>query len=199
MARRCWRPLDAANLFLVPLDDERRWYRYHHLFAEVLRARLQRTVGKEGTAPLHARAAGWYEDHGEVTEAFRHAVAAGDFERAARLIEGNWLRVGHAGEMNTVLRWFEAMPEEVIRARPVLSGAYAWVLWLTGRMDAVEPYLDAADEAWERQAAAGTIDPDHARWRAGGPALRTQLARHRGQLGEAVEYAQQTLALAAPG
>jgi len=189
--------LDAANLFLVPLDDERRWYRYHHLFAEVLRVRLQRAVGKEGLAPLHARAADWHEEHGEVAEAFKHAVAAPDFERAARLIEGNWLRVGHAGQMNTVLRWLESMPEEVVRARPMLSGAYAWVLWLTGRMDAVEPYLDAASDAWERQAAAGVVDPDYVRWQAGGPALRTNLARHRGQLEEAIQFARQTLALAA--
>jgi LuxR family maltose regulon positive regulatory protein len=100
--------------------------------------------------------------------------------------------------MNTVLRWFESMPEEVIRARPMLSGAFAWVLWLTGQMDAVEHYLDAAGEAWEQQAAEGTIDPDHARWQAGGPALRTNLARHRGQLEEAAQFARQTLALADP-
>jgi LuxR family maltose regulon positive regulatory protein len=191
--------LDTANLFVVPLDDERRWYRYHHLFAEVLRVRLQRAAGKEGLAPLHTRAGEWYEDQGDVTEAFKHAVAARDFERAARLIEGNWLRMGHAGEMNTVLRWLESMPEEVVRARPMLSGAYAWVLWLTGHMDAVEPYLDATTEAWERQEAAGVTDPDHARWRAGGPALRTNLARHRGQLQEAIHFAHQTLALAVEG
>ncbi len=190
--------LDTANLFLVPLDDERRWYRYHHLFAEVLRVRLQRTAGKESLAPFHIRASEWYEDCGEVTEAFRHAVAAHDFERAARLIEGNWLRVGHAGQMNTVLRWLQLMPEEVVRARPMLSGAFAWVLWLTGRMDAVEPYLDAAGVIWERQAAEGTMDPDHARWQAGGPALRTNLARHRGQLQEAIRFARQTLELAVP-
>ena len=126
--------LDTANLFLVPLDDERRWYRYHHLFAEVLRARLQRTAGKGGLAPLHTRAAEWYEDHGEVNEAFKHAIAAQDFERAARLIEENWLQMGHAGQMNTVLRWLQSMPDEVIRARPMLSGAYAWGLavWRDG-------------------------------------------------------------------
>jgi LuxR family maltose regulon positive regulatory protein len=189
--------LDTANLFLVPLDDERRWYRYHHLFAEVLRARLQRAAGKDDLAPLHTRAAEWYEDHSEVTEAFKHTIAAQDFERAARLIEENWLQMGHAGQMNTVLRWLESMPDEVIRARPMLSGAYAWVLWLTGRMDAVESYLDAAGEAWARQAAEGTMDPAHVRWQAGGPALRIQLSRHRGQLEESIQFARETLALAA--
>jgi LuxR family maltose regulon positive regulatory protein len=132
-----------------------------------------------------------------VTEAFKHAVAAQDFERAARLIEENWLRMGHAGQMNTVLRWLQSMPDEVIRARPMLSGAYAWVLWLTGRMDAVESYLDAAGDAWARQAAEGTMDPAHARWQAGGPALRIQLARHRGELEESIQFARETLALAA--
>jgi LuxR family maltose regulon positive regulatory protein len=190
--------LDTANLFLVPLDDERRWYRYHHLFAEVLRARLQRTAGWESLTSLHLRASKWYEDHGEVSEAFKHAVAAGDYERAGRLIEENWLQMGHAGEMNTVLRWLESMPEKIVRARPMLSAAYAWVLWLTGRMDAVEPYLDAAGEAWERQAAAGEMNPDDVRWQAGGPALRTNIARHRGQLEEAIYFARQTLAMAAP-
>jgi LuxR family maltose regulon positive regulatory protein len=188
--------LDTANLFLVPLDDERRWYRYHHLFAEVLRARLQRAAGKEGLAPLHTRAAVWFEAHGWVGQAFKHAVAAQDLERAGRLIEENWLRMGHAGEMNTVLGWLESMPDEVVRARPMLSGAYAWVLWLTGHMDATEPYLDAADVAWEREEAAGTLDPDHVRWRAGGPALRTALARHRGHLDEAIHFARQTMDLA---
>jgi LuxR family maltose regulon positive regulatory protein len=191
--------LEQANLFIVPLDDERRWYRYHHLFAEVLRALLQRTVGKEGLVPLHTRAAEWYEEQGEVNEAFRHAAAAEDFERAARLIEENWLHVGHAGRMNTILRWLETMPEDVVRARPVLSLAYAWALWLTGQMDAAEPYMDAASEALDRQEAAGVSDPGRARWRAGIVALRLQLARHRGQLEKAIEFADQTLALAPPG
>ncbi len=189
--------LDTANLFLVPLDDERRWYRYHHLFAEVLRARLQRIAEKQGLALLHTRAAEWYEEHGEVPEAFKHAATAQDYERAARLVEENWLRMGHAGQMNTVLRWLQSMPDEVIRARPMLSGAYAWVLWLTGHMEAVETYLDAAGDAWARQAAEGTMDPAHVRWQAGGPALKIQLARHRGQLEESIQFARETLSLAA--
>jgi LuxR family maltose regulon positive regulatory protein len=189
--------LDTGNLFLVPLDDERCWYRYHHLFAEVLRARLKRAAGKQGLAPLHTRAAQWYEDHGEVTEAFKHAVTAEDFERAARLIEENWLRMGHAGRMNTVLGWLESMPDKVVRTRPMLCGAFAWVLWLTGRMDAVESYLDAAGDLWARQEAEGTMDPAHVRWQAGGPALKIQLARHRGQLEESIQFARETLSLAA--
>jgi LuxR family maltose regulon positive regulatory protein len=190
--------LEQANLFIVPLDDERRWYRYHHLFAQVLRAFLQRAAGVEGVASLHLQAAQWYEAHGEVNQAFKHALAAQDFERAARLIEENWLRVGHAGQMNTILRWLASLPEAIVRARPLLSLAYAWALWLTGQMEAVEPHLDAAAAGWDRPEAAGEAGPGSAPWRAGGVALRLQLARDRGQLQEAVHLARQTLALADP-
>lgn len=187
--------LEQANLFVVPLDDERLWYRYHHLFAQVLRAFLQRTTTKEGMASLHTRAAEWYELHGEANEAFKHAVAAEDFQRATRLIEENWLRVGHTGRIKRILRWLESMPEEVLRKRPVLSLAYAWALWLTGQIGAVEAHLDAAAAGWERQETTGVMDPDRARWKAGCVALRLQLVRHRGELNEAIRLAHQTLAL----
>jgi LuxR family maltose regulon positive regulatory protein len=191
--------LERGNLFVVPLDDERRWYRYHHLFAEVLRAFLQRSAGAEGLAGLHRRAAGWYEAQGLADDAFKHAMAARDLEGAARIIDENWVQVGHAGEMNTVLGWLASMPQEVVREQPALSMAYAWALWLTGQMDAVEPHLDAADERWAQQAAADGADPNWNLWRAGIVALRTQLARNRGQLAEAMGFARETLALAAPG
>jgi LuxR family maltose regulon positive regulatory protein len=189
--------LEQANLFVVPLDDQRRWYRYHHLFAQVLRAFLQRTATRGSIASLHTRAAQWYEAHGEAHEAFKHAVAAGDFERAARLIEENWLRVGHTGRIRRILRWLESMPEGVLRARPVLSLAYAWILWLTGQLDGVETHLDAAAAAWKRLEAAGALDPERARWKTGALALRIQLALYRGQLEEAVHLARETLSLAA--
>jgi LuxR family maltose regulon positive regulatory protein len=133
-----------------------------------------------------------------VNEAFKHALAAQDLERAARLIEQNWVRVGHAGQMNTILRWLASMPEDMVRSRPMLSLGYAWALWLTGQMDAVEPHLDAAVAGWEAQEAAGVADPFHSRWRAACMALRLQLARHRGHLDEAIRFSRQTLALAAP-
>ena len=192
------RALDRANLFIVPLDDERRWYRYHHLFAEVLRAFLRRDVGKEGLAPLHTRAAEWYEAHGEINAAFKHAIAAQDFERAARLVEENWLRVGHAGNMNTILRWLESMPDEIIQERPMLRMAFAWALWLTGQTDAVEPYLDAVATTWEGQPTADVADPHQVRLRVGTLILRMYLARHRGQLEEMLGFARRALALAPP-
>ena len=85
-ARRCWRRWTAANLFVVPLDDHRQWYRYHHLFADVLRAQLL-DERPDQVPDLHRRASEWYEQNGEPSEAVRHALAAGDFERAAGLVE----------------------------------------------------------------------------------------------------------------
>jgi LuxR family maltose regulon positive regulatory protein len=190
--------LERTNLFIVPLDDERCWYRYHHLFAEVLRAFLRRDVGKEGLAPLHTRAAEWYEEQEEINAAFKHAVAAQDFERAARLIEENWLRVGHAGNMNTILRRLETIPGEIIQERPMLSMAFAWALWLTGQMDAVEPHLEAVATTWEGQPTADVADPRQVRLRVGTLILRMYLARHRGQLEEMLGFARRALALAPP-
>jgi LuxR family maltose regulon positive regulatory protein len=79
--------LDAANLFIVPLDSERRWYRYHRLFADLLRARLGQSLGAPGITSLHSRAAGWYESQGMLADAVKHALEAGEFEHAARLVE----------------------------------------------------------------------------------------------------------------
>lgn len=190
------RALERGNLFVVPLDDERRWYRYHHLFAEVLRAFLRRQEGKDVVDDLHRRASCWYEDHGEPDQAFGHAAAGQDYERAARLIEENWLRVGHSGRIKTILHWLEMMPDDVVRERPLLSLVYAWALWLTGRVAASEPHLDAAAAGWDREEAAGIVNPDRRRWRAGGTALRIQLVRHRGDLEAAMRFARETLRLA---
>src|SRR5262249_13825010 len=108
---------EHANLFLVPLDNERRWYRYHHLFAELLRLRLQQSTtsstGDERSviAELHRRASQWYEDNDLEIEAFHHAVAAHDGERAARLVEGKGIPLQFRGALTPVLRWLESLPK----------------------------------------------------------------------------------------
>ena len=99
--------LEHANLFLVPLDNERRWYRYHHLFAELLRQRLQQSAEADDIADLHIRASQWYEANGQELEAFHHAAAANDVERAARLIEGDGLPLYYQGEATPVRRWLD--------------------------------------------------------------------------------------------
>ncbi len=117
--------LEQANLFLARLDDERRWYRYHHLFAEVLRERLLDEQAEQ-LPELHRRAGAWLEQHGLSEEAINHAIAGGDYEQAARLVEqlsGNLLRKGASA---SVARWLEAMPVEVVHARPRLCLIYGW-------------------------------------------------------------------------
>ncbi len=112
--------LDRGNLFLVPLDDRRRWYRYHQLFADVLQARL--LDEQPGQVPdLHRRASAWYQQNGEPSEAIRHALAAGDFERAADLVELAIPAMRRTRQEATVRGWLEVLPDEVVRVRPVLS------------------------------------------------------------------------------
>jgi len=117
--------LDRANLFLVPLDDRRQWYRYHHLFADVLMARLK-DEQPDRVPELHRRASDWYEHNGDRSEAIRHALAGEDFDRAASLIESAVpaLRQGH--QEVTALRWLRALPDEVIGRRPFRRVACAW-------------------------------------------------------------------------
>jgi len=132
--------LDRGNLFLVPLDDRRRWYRYHHLFADVLQARL--LDEQPGQVPdLHRRASAWYEQNGEQPVAISHALAAGDFERAADLVELAIPAMRRGRQEAAVRGWLEVLPGELIRARPVLSVAYAWALLVSGELDGVQTRL----------------------------------------------------------
>ena len=145
--------LERANLFIVPLDNERRWYRYHHLFADLLRQRLQQSTttspGDEGTgvAELHKRASVWYEDNGLELEAFHHAAAANDIERTERLIEGAGVPLHYRGSAVPVLHWLESLPTAVLDARPSLWVTYASALFFVGQHTAVEQKLQAAEAA----------------------------------------------------
>jgi LuxR family maltose regulon positive regulatory protein len=138
--------LERANLFLVPLDNERRWYRYHHLFADLLRQRLHQTSTWSVTE-LHARASQWFEDHGLEIQAFQHAAAANDVERAERLIEGQGVPLQFRGAGAPVLSWLESLPTPVLDARPSLWVTYATALFFSGRHTAVEQKLQAAEAA----------------------------------------------------
>ncbi len=150
--------LDRGNLFLVPLDDRRRWYRYHHLFADVLRARL--LDGQPDRVPdLHRRASAWYEQEGEPSEAIRHALTAQDFERAAYLVELAIPAMRQARQEATARRWLEALPDELIRVRPVLSVGYAGALLVSGQLEGVEARLRDA-ERWLDTTADARMGPD---------------------------------------
>lgn len=134
--------LDRANLFLVALNSERRWYRYHHLFAELLRKRLDPTVA----ASLHIRASSWYEANGFALEAFHHAVCAHDTKRAARLAEGAGLPLIFRGAVTPVLQWLESLGEQEKNELPGLWVMQASALLMTGKTTGVEPKLQAAEK-----------------------------------------------------
>lgn len=140
--------LERANLFLVSLDNERRWYRYHHLFADLLRQQLHQSAAEDDITALHVRASEWLEANGRELEAFQHAAAANDVARAARLIEGQGLPLYFRGEAVPVRQWFESLPEAEFEARPSLWVMYASVLTLTGRLhDTIEEVLQSAETA----------------------------------------------------
>ena len=140
--------LERSNLFIVPLDNERRWYRYHHLFADLLRRRLHQTASspaKDDVTELHLRASQWYEDNGLELEAFHHAAAANDIERAERLIEGKGVPLQFRSAGATVLNWLQSLPGAVLNARPSLLMTYASTLMMTGQPSAVEQQLQAVE------------------------------------------------------
>jgi LuxR family transcriptional regulator, maltose regulon positive regulatory protein len=138
--------LERANLFLVPLDDRRRWYRYHHLFADVLHARLL-DEQPDRVPELHRRASAWYARNGEQAAAIHHALAAEDFERAADLVELAMPAMRRERREATLRGWLEMLPDELFPARPVLSNGYVGALLATGAVEGVESRLRDA-ERW---------------------------------------------------
>jgi LuxR family maltose regulon positive regulatory protein len=182
--------LEQANLFLVPLDDERRWYRYHHLFADLLRNRLEQTRRNQ-VVTLHRRASAWCERKGLVPEAASHALAAGDVERVAHLAEHHALAMMDHGELTTIARWLSALPEETVRSQPWLCVAQAWPLAYAGQGDAVQPLLQDAEQALpalaegqgaERRRIAGHL-----------AAIRAYVLGARGNVRTALELAHEAL------
>ena len=145
--------LERANLFIVPLDDERRWYRYHHLFADLLRHRLHQRASTSATgekrevAELHIRASQWYEDNGLDIEAFQHAAAANDIDRAERLMDGRGIPLHLRGAVTTIVNWLDSLPTTVLNARPSLWWRHASMLLVIGQTTGVEEKLNAAEAA----------------------------------------------------
>ena len=147
--------LERANMFIVSLDEERRWYRYHHLFADALRQRLRQSLapsagGAAGAiAELHVRASAWCEENGLEIDAFHHAVAAGDSERAERLVEGRGMPLYFRGVLVPVMNWLKSLPTETLDARPVLWTAWASATLATGAAEDADEKLRAAESALE--------------------------------------------------
>ena len=182
--------LDRENMFVVPLDQERRWYRYHRLFGDLLRQRLQ------GTRPdqppiLHLKASEWYEDNGFTERAIRHAAKAADFDRAAQLAEQAWRTMHTSYGGVTWLRWVESIPDEVVRARPVLSTGYAWSLIDSGDLEHADLRLKDA-ERWldshsgERQPSGNAAINQAAMGETDNRSLAGSIANARAYLAEAL-------------
>jgi LuxR family maltose regulon positive regulatory protein len=136
--------LERGNLFLVPLDDRREWYRYHHLFADVLQAHLLDERPDE-VPGLHRRASQWYTENGEPAEAIGHALVGEDFERAADLVELAIPAMRRTRQETAVHGWLKALPDEVVRVRPLLSVGYAGALLSGGELEGVEGRLRDAE------------------------------------------------------
>ncbi len=174
--------LESANLFLLPLDAERCWYRYHRLFADLLRRRLFQHVGAMAIASLHQRASVWYEGQGLLPEAIDHALLAGEYPRAATLIEQAAGPALMRSEVATFLGWVERLPKALQRERLTLSLLHAWALLLGGRS------LDAVESRLQEAGAGSGLLPGQA------APLRAFVAACRGQIPHAVELSRQALA-----
>jgi LuxR family transcriptional regulator, maltose regulon positive regulatory protein len=195
--------LERSNLFVVPLDDERTWYRYHHLFADVLRARV-RVGAPEQVSNAHRQASGWFAVHGMIEDAVSHSLAAEDFERAAYLVEAALPDLRRTRQDKLVLGWIRALPDKVVRRSPVLSVMAAWSLMMAGDLDAVDPRLDDAEAAL----VAAAHDPERTTAWADTDDLRTapatvavyraSLAQARGDVADTVRHAERALDLAGP-
>ena len=202
--------LDRGNMFLVPLDDRRQWYRYHHLFADVLQARLLDEQPGQ-VADLHRRASAWYERSGEQSVAIGHSLAAGDFGQAADLVERALTAMSQTRQEATVRGWLELIPDEVIRVRPVLIVAVAWVLLSDGQFEGVdgrlrdaERWLDAAQGTGAGSPAAPAEmvvvnEEEYRRLPGTIETYRAALALARGEPLDAVRHAQRALDLAPAG
>ena len=200
--------LERRNLFLVPLDGERRWFRYHHLFADVLQAHLEdEQAGR--AQELHARAGEWYELEGDLTEAIRQTLAARSFDRAAELIERALPAMRRARQETLLRTWVQEIPDPLIRRRPVLSVGLAGALLATGELAGVEGRLDDAERQLASPPGIGAesgspgpgiafVDEGELRRVPGQIGMfRTALAQVPGDLTATREQAQRTLAVAA--
>jgi LuxR family maltose regulon positive regulatory protein len=197
--------LERGNFFIIGLDDKRQWYRYHHLFGEVLHTHL-RAEQPGQVAVLHRHASEWFEQNGFTAEAIEHALAAGDFERVADLAEQALPGMRSSRQGATMLGWLNALPDQALRNRPVLKVGYGWALLACGHLDKVEAQLHEAEQwlAPETEALHPqnqkmvVVDPTEFQRVPGAIAIyRAALAQAHGDVAGAVKYASRALDLSA--
>lgn len=192
--------LERSNLFVVSLDDRRLWFRYHHLFADVLRAHLL-DEQPDLVTMLHQRASDWYIDNGLPAYAVQHAFAADDLERVARLAEVTWSAMDQSRQFTLWLEWAQAIPDEMMQVRPVLGVGYAWALLEAGELEAGETQLNAAEQLLNNAPRETMIVDDEAEFQrlpASIASARTYLAQAYDDTAGTLRYAQQALDLLPP-
>jgi LuxR family transcriptional regulator, maltose regulon positive regulatory protein len=192
--------LERDNLFLIPLDETRRWYRFHHLFRDLLRAQLERSA-PEVAVELHRRAAAWAEEHGLIEDAIHHHLSSGQAERAASLVERNLAETLRRGETVTLKRWLSSLPDEALRALPALSVACAVMAVHLGQVPEAERLLERAERGsgphteGRRFATDGGMVADV---RAATALLKAEIASTRGDADATVRAATSALAALSP-
>jgi LuxR family maltose regulon positive regulatory protein len=176
--------LEHANLFIIPLDQSCNWYRYHQLFADLLRQRLNASESYS-QKELHQQASQWFQREGLLSEAIQHALAAMDWETAAEMIQDNAVQMLGVGELMTLIHWIKALPNSVIYNRPELCQNYGWALTLTGQLDTAEIYLQQAENlAQNDETLLGPI-----------LVARAYHLRVRGDVSQAIDYARRALSI----
>jgi LuxR family maltose regulon positive regulatory protein len=188
------------SLFLIPLDAQRTWVRYHHLFADLLRARLKHD-DPQALPELYRKASAWFESQGLLHEGMHYAQLNGDPYFTSRFVERTWVQLLHMGEIDAGLRWLAALPVEIVQDRPILASAYAWALCLKGQPDGVEAYLHMAEKAIEGPVEPDLLHPDediYLRVRTEVAIVRAFALRLQGQLEASIAWGEKARELA-PG
>jgi LuxR family maltose regulon positive regulatory protein len=187
--------LQRRNLFVIPLDNEHYWFRYHHLFAEFLKSHLKRTRAADFPS-LHRRAAEWFQANDYPEDALYHAFAIPDYAYVSRLVVDNWRRVYHTGRLDTAVRWLESLPGDLLRQSPPLGVAYCWTLFIRGDYDRIGLYLDDIEEAFDRMVAADELPSEHPEYNIIWQQvvlLHAVVMRHRGDVATAIREIEQLL------
>jgi LuxR family maltose regulon positive regulatory protein len=188
--------LDSTNLFIIPLDDERRWYRYHPLFRDLLRHYLKQEASNQALVLLHRRACTWLAQHDLKAEALPHAIAGQDLDCAADLIEASAAGPMLRGKVEILNAWLDELPSDLVRARPLLSVIRAWTYHMDGQRDAIEPHLIDAERSLQMLGLPDD-DPFASDLRGQIAAMRASNARHRGDWPLFFRYADEALELLA--
>ena len=187
--------LYRSNLFVIPMDREHEWFRYHHLFAELLQSRLQHAYGDD-VPILHRHAAQWFQGKNYPENALSHAFAIPDYAYATEIIVNNWRHIYHEGRLDIAVQWLESLPDDFIRQSPPLGVAYCWTLFVRGNYDRIAAYLDDIMQEFEHMVASGRLPKEQPEYNIilhQVILLRAVVMRHRGDVASAIKEIEQLM------